>query len=636
MSLRRRITLTICSIIILLMMLLSSIIYTKSATILNDEAEKYMLSQLDRASENIDLLIRINRLETEALALDEKVITFLKGKIGTREMNDDLISKMNEKNLKGNYYKDLFILNNEGRIIASCMPEAMTLDLSTREYFIQSKESKGTVVSDILVARSDGSLIVITVSPIVNLNDKVLGYAGIAMKAEYFSNIVKELELGKKGYYSIVDSNNRILAHKDEELIGKESKFELTNQIFKKVRLEHNSIIEKRITEEQGMKQLQIYKLMESKHWILIAVLPEREMHERSMKLLFYVLLVGTFGIMLAILIGIFISKKISEPIVAITKFIDKAVKSNSIIEKSISASIRSFADDNEDITKKESQTFTKDEIGNLRKALKNLKDYFISITNKFEYESQKLIRDSEELSSIIEESSLRTAKFISTLSHDLKTSITLIKGYAKGLKSGIIEDERTKKDFLDGICNSAEDIEKITCDILDNAYEAKCCPKLHRERIAAKVFISRLYESTKQYIINSGRGFEGVYECKDGYINIDIIKIKRAWNNLISNAIKYSSEGSKIAIYITQKNNRFEFKVIDEGKGICDSEIDKIFDMFYRGKEDKEKGYGLGLFIAKSIIDAHNSKLQVSSQCGEGTTFWFYLDRYEEDNGDL
>ncbi|WP_432405268.1 sensor histidine kinase [Wukongibacter sp. M2B1] len=628
MSLRRRITLTICSIIILLMVLLSGIIYTRSANILNKEAERYMLSQLDRASENIDLLIEINRLETEALSLNEKVMAFLHNRMNTNEMNSFLVNEMGERNLKGNYYKDLFILNKEGRIIATCMPEAVDLDLSTREYFIESRESKSTIVSDILVARSDGSLIVITVSPIISISEKVLGYAGIAMKAEYFSDIVKNLELGKKGFYSIIDSNNRILVHKNKDLVGKESDFKITKDILRKAEEKEKAIVEKRIFENQGIRELQIYKLMESKHWVLIAILPEAEMYEGSMRLLFYVLLAGSFGIILAILIGIFVSKKISQPIVAITKFIDKAVQGNSIIEKSIADSIKSFMEDSSDIIEEGIEDSTKDEIGNLRKALRNLKNYFISITKRFEYESKRMIEYSEELSKTIEESSFRTGKFISTLSHDLKTSITLIKGYSAGLKTGVIKDEKTKQEFLDGITNSVEDIEKITCDILDNAYEAKCSPRLHREKVEIKEFLSNLYENTKQYILNSNRRFEGTYKCdKEGSIYIDVTKIKRAWNNLINNGIKYSREESEITIDIIAENDQILFRVMDEGRGICDTEIDKIFDMFYRGKEDNKKGYGLGLFIAKSIVEAHESKLHVSSKKGEGTVFWFYLD---------
>ncbi|WP_069651056.1 sensor histidine kinase [Caloranaerobacter ferrireducens] len=631
MSLKKRITLTICLINILLLILLSWVIYSKSAFILNKEAEVYMLSQLDRVKENIDLRIRINKLETENLALNEKIISFLKGKIDVNEMNNILIENMSKKNQKSNYYKDLFVLNNQGKIIATCMPEAMNLDLSDRKYFIESKKTRNTVTSDILIARSDGSLIVITISPIRDSTGIVLGYAGIAIKAEFFSKIANELRLGKRGYYAIVDSSNRILTHPNSKLIAKNSIYNITDEILKKSKVKTNTVVEKRIVANNGVKEFQIYKLMDSNRWILIAVLPEHEMYEKSITLLSYVLLIGTISIILAILLGTYVSNKISKPIITITNHLEMATKSNLLIKKSISDSIKSFKKNGEKFIRESEKIkiSPNDEIGNLRKALKNLKEYFLFLINMFEIESENLVKYSKELSSTIENTSFRTARFISTLSHDLKTLITLIKGYAKGLKSGIIADEKIKNEFLDGIIKGAEDIEKITCDILDNAYEAQCMPKLNREKVNAKYYIEELFESTKQYIISSNRVFEGAWSCNDGYLYIDIIKIKRAWNNLINNAVKYSNEKSRIKIFIMQKENKVEFRVIDEGIGISDKEIDKIFDMFYRGEKNKEKGYGLGLFITKSIIEAHNSKLHVKSEYGKGTEFWFSLDIY-------
>ncbi|RKD22135.1 His Kinase A (phospho-acceptor) domain-containing protein [Caminicella sporogenes DSM 14501] len=635
MSLKKRITLTICSIIILLLLLLSGIIYKKSASILNDEAEVYMLSQLERAKENIDLRINITKLETENLALNDNVIAFLEGKINAIKMNDILLREINIKNQNGNYYKDLFILNNDGKILATCMAEAVNLDLSNREYFIKAKKTGKTVTSDILIARSDGSLIVNTISPVRNSKGIISGYAGIAIKAEYFSKIANKLKLGKKGYYSIIDSNNRILVHPNRELIAKKSIFDVTYEMLEETKNQKNFVIKKKsIT--NGVKEFQIYKLMNSNRWILIAILPEYEMYEKSMLLLSYVLLIGTVGIILAIVLGSYISNKISQPIIAITNYLDNATKSNLLIKQSIAESVKSFKEEGRKFIREseEIKINSNDEIGNLRKALKNLKEYFIHLISMFELESENLVKYSKELSSTVENISFRTAKFISTLSHDLKTSITLIKGYAKGLKSGIIEDEKIKDEFLDGIIKSAEDIERITCDILDNAYEAKCVPNLRRENVNAKEFIKELFENTKQYVINSNRNFKGNWNCSEGYFYIDKTKIKRAWNNLINNAVKYSKENSVVKIFINEEENRVVFEVIDEGKGIKKEEISKIFDMFYRGEKNKEKGYGLGLFITKSIIKAHNSNIFVESEIGKGTKFWFYLDKYSNKYG--
>lgn len=632
MSLRKRITLIICSIIIILLVCLSAIIYIKSASILNKDAEAYMISQLERTQENIDLRVKINKLETENLALKEKSISFLKGNINTMDMNRYLINEMEKMNeLNNNIYKDLFILNLNGIIASTTMPEAEELDLSTREYFIESREKEITVTSDILVARSDGSLIVITVSPIRNEKNIIIGYAGIAIKAEYFSEIVSKLQLGKTGYYSIVDSNNQILAHRDKSLIGENSVFPITKELLNKSNDNTKTMTIRQIAENRGIKQFQIYKPMEGKKWILIAALPQKEMYEKSIDLLSYVLLIGTLGIVIAIIIGSYVSKKISRPIVAITNYLDRAIKGNNLIEKSIADSIAQFKKNREEFIKESKVNIVEanDEIGNLQKALNNLKGYFISLLNKFESESQELVKHSEELAYILEDNSYRTSNFISTLSHDLKTSITLIKGYVRGLESGLIKDEGTQKKFLHGIERSADDIEKITCDILDSAYEAHNCPKLSREEIKGEEFIEELYYSTKQIILDSKREFKGIFSCGKGYLYIDETKIKRAWQNLINNAIKYSHEGTQIEVYIREKNNKVQFMIKDQGKGIKNEELTRIFDMFYKGENKSSKGYGLGLYITKSIIEAHKSKLYVKSKYREGTTFWFYLNIY-------
>lgn len=603
--------------------------------IINQDAENFMKSQLDRAQENIDLLIKIIQLETEKLALDTQVIRFLDQRIGVKTLNQYLTTLMGEKNDIKDTYMDLFILNEEGHIVATAMPEAMNLDLSVREYFQESKAFKKTLTSDILIAKSDGSMIVITVSPILDSHNRVRAYAGIAIYAEYLSSFIKGFELGKTGYYVIVDSNDLILSHPNEKFIATEA---TDMNYFIPEDLRHTSqdhsvnvIVKKN---DDGLEELQIYKLIDSNHWVLIAVLPELEMQEKSISLLMYVITIGIIAILLAIFVGTYISDKISVPIVAVTKYMNNAAAGNMLISKSIADSINSFKETKEKSIpeKKSDLRKSKDEIRNLAKSLKNLREYLASIVHHFNYESQKIIKASQEMTQTIEESGGRTAVFISTLSHDLKTSITLIKGYAKGIISGAIEDEEVKKAFLEGIYHSAEDIEKITCDILDSAYEAQYTPKLYTERISSKEFSTKIFGTAKQYVIDSDRKFEGFNAYGEGVLQIDPVKISRAWNNLLNNAVKFSTEGSLIKVEIIENDKKLLFKVMDEGIGISDKDLDKIFSMFYKGIHNSREGYGLGLFIAKSFIEAHGSKLHFTSQWQNGSEFWFELDLLDDE----
>jgi len=174
----------------------------------------------------------MNKLETNELALDKKVESFLLGKADVPYINKHLVNLMNNKNKTYNYYMDFFILDTSGHIIASCMPSAMNVDLSSRNYFIQSVKTKSTVTSDILVGRANGQPIVNTVSPIENLSGEILGYAGTAIYAEHFSKLAENLTLGQSGYYAIIDSNDLVLSHPNKDLIGKEFPFNINHKSF--------------------------------------------------------------------------------------------------------------------------------------------------------------------------------------------------------------------------------------------------------------------------------------------------------------------------------------------------------------------------------------------------------------------
>ncbi len=645
MSLRKKIILSICFTLILMMVILSSLIYSKSATILNKTATLQMQSQLERAKENIDLRLQITKLETEKLALDENALLFCQGQRSSDEMNPYLIDKMAVMDQGEGYYKDLFIMDLSGVIRATTMVEAQDIDLSSRAYLKASQDTLETVTSDALIARSDGSLIVNTVSPIFNSKEEVIGYAGIAIKAAYFSKIVSDLKLGDEGYYGIVDSNYRILAHPNPELIYKEFPYEIS--ILLK-RPKGSDVYNGPSIFNKNENAFQSYEYIESNKWYLIATLPERELYSQSILLLSYVIIAGSIGILVAIGMGYYMGNQITKPIIAITKTLENLTSSRQLIDTAVDASIvhmeaidlANISDQSTwnklqlDLLKGQTIKRTgEDEIGNLRSAIYALKEYLSSMSGFFEKESEKLMHESRQVTQSINSMSFNTARFIATLSHDLKTSITLIKGYAKGLNTGIIKDEETKEKFLNGILSSAEDIENITCDILDHAYEAQCVPKLKKEWVSAKIFSEELISSTASFLLEKNRRFSNqVDDFENEMLNIDVVKIKRVWQNLINNAVKYSKAHSNIECHITYDtmNKCIKLEVRDQGIGIKKSHLSSLQEMFYRAECDETKGYGLGLFIARSILEAHDSKLEIDSIWGEGTTMSFYLQLYD------
>ena len=110
--------------------------------------------------------------------------------------------------------------------------------------------------------------------------------------------------------------------------------------------------------------------------------------------------------------------------------------------------------------------------------------------------------------------------------------------------------------------------------------------------------------------------------------LNADGMTIQRVLNNLVHNAIKFSPENSTVRIQVTAMEKEVEFRIIDSGPGLAEDQIPLIFNKFYRitDRKDWQKGQGLGLYICKLIIEAHQGKIRVENNPNIGTTFTFCL----------
>lgn len=615
MKLKYKITISICIIVILSLVIMCASIYTKSASILNDESTKLTEVQILRAQEKIDLMVKKVQVETLAFSRDEHVYNFFSGKEDVDETNKYLTETMEHMNSNDNYYKDLFIVDLDGIIVASTMPNAMYVDLSSRKYIQDGINFEKTATSDILLALSDRTNIVNTVHPIYNDDGTILGLFGIAIRAENFVYFVNDYKIGESGYFVIIDSNGYILSHKDPDMIQKLAAEVLPS--FKDLNFASDNIYK---TYDDGY--INSYKKMNSNNWILLTIMPSSELRAKSISLLEYVIFYGIIISSLAIFISIYMSNKISSPIIHINNYINSAKSSNDIFENAIDKTIVNVKGMSNVVEYENYKSYNK--IDSFIDAIKNKIDKDM---NFFEKDAELLIKKSEFFKNSLEMKTYLTSKFLSTLSHDIRTSLTLIKGYAQGLLSGIIVDEDTKKRFINEIYNSAQILEKISYDVLDSTYEAQYIQKLKREEIDADEFCKYLFTSAKDYIESSDRIFVGEYYCDKCILNIDKVKIIRVWQNTLNNAVKYSDKFTIITVIINQENNRLLFKIKDNGIGIKENDKEYIFEMFYKSNLSSQNSYGLGLYVSKLILESHNSNLQFESTLNKGSTFWFYID---------
>lgn len=218
--------------------------------------------------------------------------------------------------------------------------------------------------------------------------------------------------------------------------------------------------------------------------------------------------------------------------------------------------------------------------------------------------------------------------EIIANISHDFRSPLTSIKGYAEAMKDGTIPPEQQEK-YLDIVLFEVERLTKLTSNLLTlNTFDQK------------GLLLQQTEFDINLTVKNVALAFEGI--CKKKHLVIQLVfsaktimvradrdKIEQVIYNLVDNAIKFSHAEGTIRIGVEEKGRKAMISVKDEGTGIPKESLSKIWDRFYksdssRGKD--KKGTGLGLSIAKEIITAHNENINVISTVGVGTEFIFTL----------
>ncbi len=217
---------------------------------------------------------------------------------------------------------------------------------------------------------------------------------------------------------------------------------------------------------------------------------------------------------------------------------------------------------------------------------------------------------------------------FVSVISHELKTPVALIKGYAGTLRRpDAAWDPETLADGLAVIEEEADRLNALIDNLLDASRIQAGVFKLERSdvdlpRLARKVVEGFRLQTDKHH-------FELDFPAGLPLVLADEARIRQVLDNLVSNAIKYSPRGGPIRIGAWQDGSAVTVYVADQGIGIPTDEQGRLFDSFYRvdsGLRRQTKGTGLGLYLCKAIVEAHEGRIWVRSEPGKGATFFFTL----------
>ncbi len=216
-------------------------------------------------------------------------------------------------------------------------------------------------------------------------------------------------------------------------------------------------------------------------------------------------------------------------------------------------------------------------------------------------------------------------SEFVSNVSHELKTPLALIRMFGETLDTGIVTDERKRREFYSIIRKESERLTHLINNVLDFSRMDTGVKEYNFEEADLIEIVRSSLEAYKFHIRDLGFEIESELLGELVMPKIDKDAISQALLNLLSNAVKYSEDRKYIRVEVHKDSTSALISVTDHGVGISKEQLKRIFDKFYRvptTKAKKTRGSGLGLTLAKHIIEAHGGRIEAESEVGKGSKF--------------
>lgn len=212
--------------------------------------------------------------------------------------------------------------------------------------------------------------------------------------------------------------------------------------------------------------------------------------------------------------------------------------------------------------------------------------------------------------------------ELIADISHDLRTPITVIKGYVEGLRDGVANTQEKQKRYLDMIHKKACDMDSLVDNLfLFSNMDTKHYP-FHFQKTDIGQYFNEFFIQAKAEFIQKGLEISlDNSTIRDVFVKIDHMEMDRVFTNILENSVKYkAAELGKVHAKLNHENQCIIITIADDGPGVKTDDLDRLFTRFYRGDSSRtnpHEGSGLGLAIAKHIANAHGGTIKARNNHG-------------------
>jgi two-component system phosphate regulon sensor histidine kinase PhoR len=220
--------------------------------------------------------------------------------------------------------------------------------------------------------------------------------------------------------------------------------------------------------------------------------------------------------------------------------------------------------------------------------------------------------------------------EFVANVTHELKTPIFTIQGYIHSLLDGAIHDHEVNTMFLEKASRNVDRMASLVADLEIITQLETGVLKFEMEIFELQPLIEEVFDSLESKTLLKHRVNRLDAPQEPVYVLADRERIRQVFTNLIENSIKYGNDNGTTTVHLLQQGKSVIIEVEDDGPGIHEEHLPRLFERFYRVDKSRSRvagGTGLGLSIVKHIIEGHQKTINVRSTLGKGTVFTFSLD---------